>query len=196
LKHGDALPPLLFNLALEYAIRRVQVNQGGVKFNGTHQLLVYAGDVNILGQSIRTKVKNTEALLVTGKETGLEVNADKTVYMVMPRYQNTGRNHNIKVDKRSLEMVEEFRYLGTTLINQNSDQEEIKTRLKSGNACYHLVQNLSSSCLHSKNTKIKVYRSVILRVVFYGCDTWSLTLREEHRLGVFEKRVLRRVFGP
>jgi len=93
-------------------------------------------------------------------------------------------------------MVEEFKYLGTTLINQNSNQEEIKTRLKSGNACYHLVQNLSSSCLLSKNTNIKIYRSVILHVVLYGCETWSLTLREERRLRVFEKRVPRRVFGP
>jgi hypothetical protein len=124
------------------------------------------------------------------------VNADKTKYMVMSRYQNTGRSHNIRIDKSSLEIVEEFKYLGTTLIIQNSNQEEIKTRLKSGNACYHLVQNLSSFCLLSRNTKIKIYRSVILRVVLYGCDTWSLTLREERRLRVFEKRVLRRVFGP
>ena len=66
--------------------------------------------------------------------------------------------------------------------------------LKLGNACYHSVQNLLSSSLLSKNLKIKIYRTIILPVVFYGCETWSLTLREEHRLRVFEKRVLRRIF--
>ena len=94
----------------------------------------------------------------------------------------------------SIERVEEFKYLGTTLTNQNSVQEEIKGRLKSGNACYYSVQNLLSSRLLSKNLKIKIYRTIILPVVLYGCETWSLTLREERRLRVFENRVLR-VFG-
>jgi hypothetical protein len=92
--------------------------------------------------------------------------------------------------------VEEFKRLGTTLTNQNSIQEEMKKKLKSGNAFYHSVQNLSSSCLLSKNTKIKIYRSVIFHVVLYGCETLSQTLREDHRLRVFENRVLRRIFGP
>jgi len=90
-------------------------------------------------------------------------------------------------------MVEEFRYLGTTLTNQNSTSigEEIKSRLKSGNACYNSVQKLLSSSLLSKILKIKIYRTIILPVILSGCESWSLTLREEHRL-----RVLRRIFGP
>jgi len=82
LKQGDALPPLLFNFALQYTIRRVPVKQDGLKLNGTHQLLVYADYVNILGESIHTIKKNTNALVVASKDTGLEVNADKTKYMV------------------------------------------------------------------------------------------------------------------
>jgi hypothetical protein len=74
--------------------------------------------------------------------------------------------------------------------------EEINSRLNSGNACYHSVQNLLSSCLLSRNVKVKIYKTIILPVVLYGCGTWSLTLREEHRLSVFENRVLRRIFGP
>ena len=110
--------------------------------------------------------------------------------------QPAGLRHTMKVDNSSIERVEEFKYLGTTLTNQNSIQKEIKSRLKSGNACYHLVQNLLSSSLLSQNLKIKIYRTIILPVVLCGCEAWSLTLREEHRLKVFENRVLRRIFGP
>jgi len=102
----------------------------------------------------------------------------------------------MKTDDSFFERVEEFKYLGTALTNQSSVQEEIKSRLKSGNACYYSVQNLLRSSLLSKNLKIKIYRTIILPVVLYGCETCSLTLREEHRLRVFENRVLRRVFGP
>jgi len=92
--------------------------------------------------------------------------------------------------------VEQFKYLGTTLAYQNSIQEQIKGRLKAENACYHLVQNLLSSSLLSKNTKIKIYRTISLPVVLYGCETWLLTLKEECKLRVFENRVLRSTFGP
>jgi hypothetical protein len=74
-------------------------------------------------------------------------------------------------------------------------QEEIKRRLNSGNACYHSVQNLLSSRLLSKNLKTRIYTTIILPVVFYGCETWSWSLREDHRLRVFENKVLRRIFG-
>ena len=74
-------------------------------------------------------------------------------------------------------------------------RKKLKSRLRSGNACYHSVQNLLSSRLLSKNLKIKIYRTISLPVVLYGCETWSLTLREEKKLRVFENRVLRRIFG-
>ena len=113
----------------------------------------------------------------------------------MSRDQKAGRIHSMKIDKSSIERVEEFKYLGT-LTNHNSIQEEIKSRLKLGNACYYSVQNLLSSSLLSKTVRIKIYRTIILPVVLYGYETWSLTRREELRLRVFENRVLRRVFGP
>jgi len=118
-------------------------------------------------------------LILAIKEIRLEVYADKTKNMVMSRDQNAGQSHSMNIDNCSLERVEEFKYLGTTFTNQNSFREEIKSRLKSGNACYHSVQNLLSSSLLSKNLKIKIYRTIILPVVLYGCETWSLTLREE-----------------
>jgi len=159
LKQEDSLSPFPFICAVEYAIRRVQVNQDGLKLNGTHQLLVYAEDVNILTGSVQTIKKNSETLVVARKETGLEVNGDKPKYMVRSQTLDAGRNHSIKFDNSSFQRVEEFKYLGTTITNQNS------------------IQNYN------------------FPVVLYGCETWSLT-REKHRLGVFENRVLRRIFGP
>jgi len=139
--------------------------------------------------------KNTEALLVASKEICLEVNAEKNKYMVMSRDLNAGRSHNIIIDNVYFARVENFRYLGTALTNQNSVQEEIKSRLKLGNACYHSVQNLLSSSLLYKIIKIKICR-IIIMLVSWGCQTWLLTLREERRLRVFEKGGLRRIFGP
>jgi len=127
LKQGDALSPLLFNFALECAIRRVYLNQDGLKLNGTHHLLAYADDVNILGESIHTVKENAKPLVIATKEIGLEVNADKTKYMIMSRDQNAGRSHSMKIDSSSIERMEEFKYLGTILTNQNYIQEEIKS---------------------------------------------------------------------
>jgi hypothetical protein len=118
-----------------------------------------------LGGSVRTVEENAEALVVATNETGLDVNADKMTYMVMSPDRNAGRGDSVKIDNSSIESVEEFKYLGTTITDQNSIQEEIKSRLKLGNACYHSVQNLLSSRLLFKNLKIKIYRTIILPVV-------------------------------
>jgi len=96
----------------------------------------------------------------------------------MSRDKNAGQSHSMETDNNSFARMEEFRYLGTTLTDQNSIQEEIKRRSDSGNACYHSVQNILSSSLFSKNLKIQIYRTIILPVVLYGCETWPIILRE------------------
>ena len=111
--------------------------------------------------------ENAKALVVATKEIGLEVNANKTKYIVMFRDRNAGRGYSVKIDNSSIERVEEFKYLGPTLTDQNSIQEEIKSRLQLGNACYYSVQNLLSSRLLYKNLKIKIYRTLILPVVLF-----------------------------
>ena len=126
--------------------------------------MVYA-DVNISGGSVHTIKKNAEALVAASQENGLEVKVYKAKYKVMSRDQDAGQSHSIKNDNSSFERVEEFKYLGTSLTNQNSTQEEIKNRLNSGNACYHSVQNLLSYSLQSKNLKINPLPALMYQTV-------------------------------
>jgi hypothetical protein len=126
--------------------------------------------VNLLRGNIDTRKKNTGTLI------------------------DVGQIRDITIVNRSFENVLQFRYLRTTVTNQNFIQEEIKRRLNSGNACYLSVQNFLTSRLLSKNLKSRIYKTIILPVVLYGCETWSLALREEHGLRVFENKVLKRIF--
>jgi hypothetical protein len=107
-------------------------------------------------------LKNTETLIDGSKEVGLEINIEKTKYMLLSRHQNVGWNREIKIANRLLGNVPQFKYLGTTVTDENLIQEEIKRRLNSGNACCHSVQNLLSSRLLSKNLKIRIYKTIIL----------------------------------
>jgi hypothetical protein len=154
--------PLLFNFALEYTkytIRKVKEIQLGLKFNGASQLLVSAGNVNLLGDNINTTKKNKEALIDTSKEFGLEVNTQKTTYMSLSLHQNAGQNHAIRIANRSFENVANFKYFETTLINQNFIHKEIKSKL-----------NLDDSLPLSENVTIKIYKAIIMPVILYGCE--------------------------
>jgi hypothetical protein len=163
---------------------------------GHTSFFAYADNINIVGENVDTIMKNTKALLTTSKDVGLGVNPEKNKYMLITCYQTAGQKHSTKIVSRSFEEVAKFKYLGTTLTDQNCMHKEMKSRLNSGNACYHFVQSLLSSRLLSRNIRVKTYKTIILPAVLYGCETWSLTLKEEHRLRVFENRVLRRTFIP
>ncbi|KAJ4426675.1 hypothetical protein ANN_26473 [Periplaneta americana] len=158
---------------------------------------------NTVTQNFCTEISYTffirlfyDAVSTSRKEIGLEVNPEKTNYMIMSRDENIVLNGNIIIGNLSFEEVEKFKYLGATVTNINDTREEIKHRINMRNACYYSVEKLLSSSLLSKNLKVRIYKTVILPAVLYGCETWTLTLREEQRLRVFENKVLRKRFGP
>jgi hypothetical protein len=127
---------------------------------------------------------------------GLDVNTEKIKYMVISHHQNTGKCHSSLIANKSFENVAKFKYLGITESSQSCIHEESKRRLNFWNGYYHSFQSFLSSCLHSKNFNIKIYKTIILPANMYRCLTWSLTQREEQRLRMFENRVWRRIFGP
>jgi hypothetical protein len=133
LTQRDALSSLLFNFAFEYPIKKVEENQVGLELDGTHQLLVHADDINLLSDSINTII---QTLLEPSRDIGLEINAEKIQYMIMSRHPNSEQNQNIRIANQSFENVARFKYMGTTLTNQNDIHDEIKSRINSGNACY------------------------------------------------------------
>jgi hypothetical protein len=109
-----------FSILLECAIKKVQENDVGLELNGTHHLLVYADDVNLLGDSINTTKENSKTLLEASRDIDLEINAEKTKYMIMSRHPDSGQNQNIRIANESFEKVAKFKYVGTTLTNQKT----------------------------------------------------------------------------
>jgi hypothetical protein len=142
-----------FQLCFTTCPIKVQKNQAGLKLNGTHQLLVYADDINLLGDNTNIIKKNTGAITDASKDVALEVNTEKSKYVLMPHHQNSGQNHNIKMANKFLKNVAKNKYLGITVTNENLIHKKIKSRWYSGNTCYHSVQQLQASHLLSKNVK-------------------------------------------
>ena len=118
-----------------------------------------------------------------------------TKYMITSRQQNIIQNQNMVIEILPFENVENFKCLGVTVTNTNDIGEDIKRRINTRNACCYSLEKILSSHLFSKKLKVNTYKTIILPVILYGCETWSLTLREEHRLRMFENKVLRKIFG-
>jgi hypothetical protein len=174
---------LLFNFALEYDIRNIQEYEVGLELNGIQQLLVYADDINLMVNNINSIEENKETHLGASRDVGLEINAEKTKYMIMSCHQNSGQNKNIRTTNELFKNVAIFKYLGMTLTKLNDIHDEIK-KIKFGECLLSFSPKSFFFPCHIKKLKIKIYKTVILPVVLYGCRTWSLTLREEHRLWI------------
>lgn len=197
LKQGDALSPLLFNIALEKAIRAANIKVEMYTNDGPKLLLAFADDIDVMARSV-LKVK--EQFIKIEKETlkmGLAINETKTKYMYVSRQAQRDRiGQNVTIGDFNFERVNSFKYLGAVITADNDITEEVKARIQSGNRCMYALDKTLRSKRISRRAKIRIYKSIIRPVVMYGCETWTLTKDSERKLRVFERKVLRRVFGP
>lgn len=191
---GDALSCLLFNLALEKVIRESEIDTRGTIFNKSIQLLAYADDIDIIGRSERVVREAFSKLEIAAKKMGLTVNEGKTKYLQTGRTQ--GKEKHITIHEYKFENVTQFKYLGTIITNDNSVTVDINSRIKMANKCYYGLKKQLQSRFLSIKTKCRLYKTLIRPVLLYGSESWTLSKENIERLMVFEKKVLRKVYGP
>lgn len=191
-KQGDALSTVIFNLVLEAVTRKLNL-RGLIDFN-TSQLAAYADDIVITSRSKQSMINLGVTLEAESTQFGLEVNASKTKYLTSSRLPAPA--HDVIVGGNKIEGVNAFRYLGSNLNSLNVMEEEIKARLTSGNRCFYACKRLLASKLLTLKSKLTIYKTLIRPVVTYACETWTLTQKDELKLELFERKVLRQIFGP
>jgi sorting nexin-29 len=193
LKQGDALSPVLFNLALEKVVRILQTNEGGLLINQNNiRLLGFADDLDIIGESCADTANAVRVLEEAAKKIGLEINTEKTKIMELIE---SGEVPN-EIEDLNYEKVSDFKYLGATLSTKNDWSKEISIRInKAQKASYALTKFLTSKML-SRKTKVRLYVAIIRPTLTYGCEAWTTTKQTEKNLRVFENRVWRKICGP
>ena len=194
LRQGDGLSPTLFNLVLEKVVRSLENVPGGVNLGGRIKGLGYADDLDLLGESREDVRRLCAELLIQARRVGLEVNEEKTEYLVMAR--NRQDEAPLEVDGLSFKNVTEFRYLGSFVTSDNDIEYEVASRIQSGSRCLFSLGHVFRSRVLSRGAKLRIYNAVLRPIVTYGCETWNLTVRAQKRLLTFENKVLRRILGP
>ncbi|KAL4113922.1 hypothetical protein QTP88_017474 [Uroleucon formosanum] len=196
LRQGDALSPVLLNLALEEIIRslprgqRMEVNEG-------YTCLAYADDLVLLGDTRQDVIQILSDLMKASKQMGLSVNQEETKYMLLSRKTKSEENmKDLEVDGLTFQQVSSFKYLGVNVNNTNCMHEEIKLRLQSANKAYFAMLSLFKSRFLSKKTKEKLYTIYLRPIATYGCNTWASTGGDYKKLLVFERKILRKMYGP
>lgn len=194
LRQGDPLSPMLFNLVLETAIRAIRTNPNGTILNRLTQHLAYADDVVITARSKAALAGSFQEFETASRELGLKINVNKTVLMKTSRSSVT--RENMDLDGYSFSAVSQFKYLGAIVTEKNEMDEEVKARIAAGSRCFFSLGKAMRSKAMSRNAKLLIYRTIIRPVVTYGCETWVLTTKNERLLNVWERKMLRKIFGP
>ena len=178
-------------------MRKIDVNPGGTILNRRVHYLAYADDINLIS---RNKRLLTEAYLQLENEAtqmGLKINTEKTKYMVNSRSADTmAREGNLLVGDHVFERVRDFKYLGSMVTETNKCSEEIKSRIAAGNRSYYSCLHMLKSRLLSRKSKEQIYKTLIKPVVMYSSETWTMTKRDEQLFAVWERKILRKIYGP
>jgi Reverse transcriptase (RNA-dependent DNA polymerase) len=197
LRQGDALSPILFNLVLEKVVRDMNISEGITLGQSKIGLLAYADDIAIIGDNIEIVKIHCKKLMDAASKVGLRINDKKTEFMKLNRRDRTYRHgESMNVDGHIFHRVPQFKYLGVLLTQDNELKVEISKRIQLANNCYFGMGTLLKSRSISLNLKIKIYMTLIRPVILYGSETWASRKIEEIRLDTFERKVLRRIYGP
>lgn len=196
LRQGDKLSTILFNLALEKVVRAMSINWAGTIFYTTNQLTAFADDADLIGRGTLAVKEPFIEMEREACKVGLVVNEEKTKYLALERSQGSRMGQNVTIDTYNFEVVQSFKYLGS-MLNVTSDiGEEIKMRITQGSRSFYALKHLFKSSLVSRATKLRLYKTVVRPIVMYGCETWSMTSKQEQMLNCFERRILRSICGP
>lgn len=197
LRQGDSLSCLLFNLALEKIVRDAGIQTRGTIFYKSTQILAYADDIDIISRSENDLKKTFLALQNSAVKMGLNINEEKTKYMITNENSRQRKTEqHIKIYNHIFEKVNNFTYLGVIVNRHNNIQEEINKRILNSNKCYFAMIHLFKSKYLTRTTKVRLYKTLIKPVLTYGSETWVLTEHDKSRLAVFERKILRKVYGP
>ena len=198
LRQGDGLSVLLFNLVLEHVMRKVLTRDQMKRtiYTSKFQALAYADDIAFLARSISDLKILLLNLIKHANEAGLQINEEKTKYLLVSRSKRPGHpSQNLTIDSFNFERVDEFKYLGGIITSENDSTPAIRERIAAGNRCLFGLAHIFRSKWVTANTKIQIYKTALRPVVTYGLETCTLTQQDEEILDVFERKVLRKIFG-
>jgi hypothetical protein len=195
LRQGDALACILFNIALEKIIREANINQGGNIFYKSVQILAYADDTDIISRSPKLLQEAITALDRAARTMGLEINQAKTKYMICGTKKKYVENV-LKVNHVTFEQVSSFMYLGTLITTGTDMSAETNNRITLADRSYFGMVNMLKAQNINRKHKVIIYKTLIKPVLMCGAETWVLSKADELRLGVFERKIMRRIYGP
>jgi sorting nexin-29 len=198
LRQGDELSTKLFNIALEGVFRRADLERSGTIFTKSTQLLGFADDVDIVGRNIRSITDAYSKMEREANKIGLYVNEEKTKLLMVAASERTKNfvGSHLKIGDKNFEVVNEFCYLGALISNNHDTSLEIKRRILAAQRAFFGVKHLLKSKRISRQAKVTMYKTLIRPVALYGSESWNMTGTDEHAIGVFERRILRVIFGP
>jgi len=195
-RQGDTLSCDFFNLTLEKIVRAANINTTGTIFYKSVMLLAYADDIIVMGRAKHHVATAYSKLIEIASQMGLEVNEDKTKYLATSTKDARDLGQHVAFNGYTFEVVKDFVYLGTSINTNNDVSMEIKRRITLANRCYYGLSRQLRSKAFSRRTKLTLYKSLILPVLLYGAEAWTLNTKDERMLGAFERKLLRKIYGP